>query len=86
MLDDDEGIAQVPELPEGRQQLVVVPLVEADGGLVQDIEHPHEGGADLGRQADALALAAGEGGGGPGQGQVAEAHGLEETQPRPDLL
>ena len=29
-------------LLERRQQLVVVPLVQADGGLVQDIQHPHQ--------------------------------------------
>ena len=42
-------------------KLVVVPLVQADAGLVQDIEHPHQGGADLGGQPDALALAARKG-------------------------
>ena len=51
-------------------QLVVVPLVQADAGLVQDIQHAHQGGADLGGQADALALAAGQGAArcGPGSG------------------
>ncbi len=86
VLHHQEGVAQVPEVLHGVQEHVVVPLVEADGGLVQDIEHPHEGGADLGGQADALALAAGEGGRGPAQGQVLEAHRLEEAQAVLDLL
>ncbi len=53
---------------QGGQQLVVVPLVQADGRLVQDIQHPHEAAADLGGQADALALAAGQGAAGRGTG------------------
>ena len=36
----------------------VVPLVQANAGLVQDIEHAHQPAADLGCQADALGLAA----------------------------
>ena len=60
VLHHQQGVAQVPQFLQGGQQLVVVPLVQADGGLVQDIQHSHEGGADLGSQADALALAAGE--------------------------
>ena len=66
----EEGVAQVPQLLQGLEKLVVVPLVQADGGLVQNIEHPHEGGADLGGQTDALALPAGEGARLPGQGEV----------------
>ena len=86
VLDNDERVAEVPEVLEGIQELVVVPLVQADGRLVEDIEHAHEAGADLGGQADALALAAGEGGRGPGQRQIAEAHVLEEAQPGADFL
>ena len=37
------------------QQLLVVPGVQADGGLVQDVEHPAQVRAELGRQPDALA-------------------------------
>ena len=86
VLHHQQGVAQVPQVLHGGQQHVVVPLVQADGGLVQDIEHPHEGGADLGGQADALALAAGEGGRRPAQGQVLQPHALEEAQPVLDLL
>ena len=68
------------------QQHVIVPLVQADGGLVQNIEDPHQGGADLGGQTDALALAAGQGPGLPAQGQVLKPHVLEKAQPRADFL
>ena len=86
MLHHQEGIAQVPEVFQRGQELVVIPLVQSDGGLVQDIEDPHQGRADLGGQADALALAAGEGSGGAAEGQVPQAHRLQKAQAGLDLL
>ena len=86
MLHHDEGVAQIPEPPQGIQQLVVVPLVQADGGLVQNIQHAHETAADLGSQTDTLALAAGQGAGGAAEGQVAESHRLQKPQTGADLL
>ncbi len=59
MLHHNQGIAKIPQALEGGQKAVVVPLVQADGGLIQDVEHPNQPGADLGRQADTLGLAAG---------------------------
>ena len=56
VLHHDEGVADVPQVAQGGDELVVVPLVQPDAGLVQDVEDPHQGGADLGGQADALAL------------------------------
>ena len=86
MLHHDHGIAQIPQVLQGAQQLVVVPLVQADAGLVQDIADPHQAGADLGGQADALGLPAGEGGGGPGQGEVLQPYVHQESHPGPNLL
>ena len=80
VLHDDQGVAQVPQVLEGIQQHIIVPLVQADGRLVQDIQHAHEGGADLSCQPDALALAAGEGARLTAQGQVGKAHALQEGQ------
>ncbi len=68
------------------QQLIVVPLVQADGWLVQNIQHPHQGGTDLGCQPDALAFAAGQGAGGPGEGQITQSHVRQELEPGLDLL
>ena len=86
MLHHDQGIAQIPQPPQGIQQLVVIPLVQADGRLVQNIQHAHQTAADLGGQTNPLALAAGQGTGGPAEGQVAEAHRLQKPQPGADLL
>ena len=65
---------------------MVVPLVQADGGLVQNVQHAHQRGADLGGQADALALPAGQGARGPGQGEVLQPHALQKAQPGLNLL
>ena len=58
VLDDDQRIAEVAQTFEGRQQLVVVTLMQADGRLVEDIQHAHQRRADLGRETDALAFTA----------------------------
>ena len=86
VLDHDQCIAQVAQAFKGRQQLVVVALMQADGRLIQDIQHPHERRADLRRQPDAMALAAGQRAGGARQGQVFQADRLQEAQPVLDLL
>ena len=85
MLDDDEGVAEVAQALEGRDEALVVALVQADGGLVEDVEHAHESRADLGGQADALRLAAGEGAGRAGEGEVVQAHVEQEAQAGADL-
>ena len=43
MLHYHQGVAQIPQMLQGLQQPAVVPLVQTNGGLVQDIQHPHEG-------------------------------------------
>ena len=42
MLDDEHGVAEVAQALEGFEQAVVVLLVEADRGLVEDVEHARE--------------------------------------------
>ena len=86
MLHDDQRIAEIAQLLERPQQLFVVALVQADAGLVQDIEDAHQARTDLGSQADALRLAAGERRRRAGERQVAETDAGQKAQPRPDLL
>ena len=86
VLHDDQGVAEVPQLLERPEELGVVALVEADARLVEDIQHPHQTRSDLGRETDALALAAGQRRRRTGERQIAEAHALQESQTRPDLL
>ena len=85
VLDDDERVAEVAQAAQRVEQLVVVALVQADARLVEDIEHAHQGGADLRGKADALGLAAGERRGRAGQRQVPQAHALQEAEAGADL-
>ena len=70
---------------EGADQLGVVALVEADRGLVEDVEDADQARADLGREPDPLRLAAREGPRRARQVQVADADVLEEGEPLVDL-
>ena len=42
MLHHNQGVADVPQMLQSGQELVIVPLVQTDGGLVQDVQHPHQ--------------------------------------------
>src|SRR5690606_7465485 len=67
-------------------EALVVALVQADGGLVEDVEHAHQAGADLGGQADSLRLTARERAGGAVEREVVEADVEEELEALLDLL
>ncbi len=60
--------------------------MQADGGLVQHVHHPHQPRADLAGQADPLRLAPGQGFGAALQGQVFQPHVDQKLQPVTDLL
>ena len=60
MLHHQQRVAHIFEILQGGDQLVIVPLVQADTGLIQNIAHPHQTGTDLGRQTDPLRLTTGE--------------------------
>ena len=64
VLDHNEGIAHIAQLGEGFDEAAVIALVQADGGLVEHVEHADQAGTDLGCEADALGLTAGERAGG----------------------
>ena len=85
VLDDDHRVAEVAEPVEGRDQLLVVALVEADRGLVEHVHDADQARADLGREPDPLRLAAGERARRAGQREVADADVLEEGEPFGDL-
>ena len=85
MLDDDERIAEVAQLAQRGQQLFIVALVQADGRLVEDIQHTHERRADLRSEPDALALAAGERCRRARKRQILQADTLQKMQPRAHL-
>ena len=81
MLDDDDGVADVPQVEQRAQQAVIVALMQADGGLVENVHHAHQARADLAGQADALGLAAREGVGAATERQIVQAHVDQKAQP-----
>ena len=85
VLDHDHGVAEVAQPLQRRDQARVVALMEADRGLVEDVEHADEARSDLGGQPDPLRLAAREGRRGALERQVAHADVVEEAQPLVDL-
>ena len=86
MLDDDDGIADIAQAFEGGEQALVVAVVQADRGLVEDVEHADQPRAYLRGEADALGLAAGEGVGAAVQGEIAQAHIAHQLQATADFF
>ena len=86
VLDDDQRIAQIAQVFQRPQKPVVVALMQADGRLVENIQHAHQRRTDLRRQPDALRLAARKRRRGAGERQVSQSHVAQEVKPRPDLL
>ena len=86
VLHDDQRVAEVSKPHERRDQPVVVPLVQPDRRLIEDVEHAHQARADLGRQPDSLRLASGECAARAVEGEVVEPHVDEEAEPGADLL
>src|SRR5690606_19020422 len=85
VFDDDEGIALVLEGGEGVEQFGVVARVQADGGLVKDVEHPAQVRTELGGEANALAFAPAERGGGAVELKIAQADLLHEAEALDDF-
>ena len=86
VLDDDHRVAEIAQAIQRAQQPLVVALVQADRGLVEDVHDADQAGADLAREADALRFAAGERVGAAIERQVVEADVAEEPQALADLL
>ena len=85
VFDDDDAVAEVAELLEALDEALVVALVEADGGFVEDVEHVDQLRAYLRGQSYALGFAAGERGGAAVHGEVAHADVGEEVQALEDF-
>ena len=85
VLDHDHRVAEVAQALERGDQPRVVALVQADRGLVEDVEHADQRRADLRGQPDALRLAARQRRRGAVQRQVADADVVEEAQALLDL-
>ena len=60
VLDHEHRVAEVAQAQQRLDEPAVVALVQADAGLVEDVQHADQRRADLRREPDALRLAAGE--------------------------
>ena len=60
VLDQDQRVAEVAQVLQGLEQPAIVARVQADGRLVEDVEHAGQAAADLAGQANALRFAAGQ--------------------------
>ena len=78
VLDDDDGVAEIAQARERRQQLAVVALMQADRRLVEHVQHAGEVRADLRGEPDALPFAAGQRRGAAIEREVADADVVQE--------
>ena len=58
MFDDDDRVAEIAQPLQRDEQAVVVALVQADRGFVEDVEDAGKAAADLAGEADSLGFAA----------------------------
>ena len=86
MLHHDHGVAEIAQALQRFQQLDVVALVQADGRLIEHIEHAGEPGTDLRGEADALTFAARQRAGIAAQREIFQPYIVEEFQPGADFL
>ena len=85
VLHDDQAVALGTEVLQHFQELVVIPRVEPDTRLVQNVKHPLESSPYGTGQADSLGLAATQGRSLAADVQVAKANRLQEIQATPDF-
>ena len=85
VLHHDHRVPLLLQPPQGLEQHPVVPGVQPDGGLVEDVAHPAQVGAERGGEADALRLAAAQGRGRAVEAEVAEPDLAQEVQARAEL-
>ena len=85
VLHHQQGIAPLLQIRQGMQQALIVLRVQADGRLIQHIEHTAQLRPQLGSQADALGLAAGKRGRRAVEREIPQSHALQETQARRNL-
>ena len=86
VLDDDHRVADVPQAFESRDQLVVVPRVEADRWLIQNIEDADQTSPHLRRQPDALGFSSGECRRGAFEAEILKADIRQEPETPANLL
>ena len=85
VLDDQQGVAPVPQELERSDQVLHVRGMQPDRGLVQDVEHPDQLGPQRGGEPNAPRLAPGQRRRGPIEREVAQPHLTEHPQAGEEL-
>src|SRR5260370_28611687 len=70
----DHGIAEIAQPPQRSEQARIVPLMQSNALLVQNVKNARKTGADLRRQPDPLRFSAGKRAALPIERVIAEAH------------
>src|SRR5208337_5374380 len=86
MLDDEDGVAEVAKTFQNVDEALRVARVQADGGLVQDVECADEMRTQRRGQLDALRFSSRESGGQAVEGEVVEADFVEKLQAGANLF
>ena len=79
VLDHDDRVARVAEIPEDAEELLRIRGVEAHGRLVEDVRHAAQPARRLSGQAEAPRVASREGVGGAIEGEMVEAEAQEDA-------
>ena len=86
VLDDDHRVTELRQPAQGEQQAIVIPRVQADRRLVENVENAHEPRAHLTGQTDPLGLAAGKRRRGAIKRQVMQPDIHQEREPGANFL
>ena len=85
VFDQDQRVSQVAQPAQGVQEPGIVAWVEADGRLVEDVQHARQAAADLTRQPDALGFPPRERRRPAPEAEVVEPDVVEELEPVANL-
>ena len=85
VFDDQHRVAQIAQAAEHCDQVLGVGRVQADGGLVEDVQHAGESGAEQGGQAQALRVTRRQARRRLVEGQVADADVDEPAYALPEV-
>src|SRR5207248_8139043 len=80
VLDDDDGVAQIAELLERRQETRIVALMQPDRRLIENVQDADQPRADLRRETNALGLATRQRFGGASEREIVEPDVDQEPQ------
>ena len=81
VLDHHHRVAQVAQAKQGLEQATIIPLMETDRRLVENVEDADETGTDLRGEPDALAFPTGQRRGRPIQRQIIQTDVDEKPEP-----